>query len=97
MQAKRVDEFDGAVGESIDRVARLTAGVADADVVEQDDVVIGRQVVEELGVLPVDGAAEPIEQDQGNTAARTDSPVCEPGGRAVHGKVFGGVRQKCGH
>ena len=83
-KAQRLDELDGAFGESLDGVARLAAGVSDPDVVEHDHVVVGGQVVQEFGIPPVDGPAEPVQQDQRNTSLPTEPPVGEGGGRTAH-------------
>ena len=87
-QAQRLDELDGAFGESLDGVARLAAGVSDPDVVEHDHVVVGGQVVQEFGIPPVDGPAEPVQQDQRNTSLPTEPPVGEGGGRTAPRKRF---------
>jgi len=90
---ERLDELDDPVGESLDGVARLAGGRADPDVVEDDHVVVGGQVVDEFGVPPVDGSAQAVHQHQGDTAQRTHPTVGEPSGRTVDEQVLSCVGQ----
>ena len=77
-QAQRIDELDGAVDELLDGVAWLTGGVAVPDVVEHDHVVVRGQEVQELRIPPVDGAAVAVQEEQRDTAPRTQSGRTAP-------------------
>jgi len=90
-QSEGLDELDRAVGEPFRGVAWFAAGVADADVVEQDHVAVRGQPVDELRVPPVDGAAEAHQQDQRHATPRTGATVGEHRGRTGCGLVLEGV------
>jgi hypothetical protein len=97
-QSERLDELDRTSGECFDGLQRLTCGVADADVVEPDDVTLGRQPVEELRIPPVDRAAEAVQQHERHATARPAAAIGESRGRGIEVEGVGtGGRNVGGH
>ena len=97
-QSERLDELDRTSGECFDGLHRLACGVADADVVEPDDVTLGGQPVEELRIPPVDGAAEAVQQHERHATARSAAAIGESCGRGIDVEGVGpGGRNVGGH